>query len=85
MRFHKLSISVSETLNGMPCRQTMSRGGRVSMAHVSYRKHALHLVPSFVSCSEEHNCIRRALLLNLLAELHIKNYSPLLDPDMSWK
>lgn len=50
---------MSETLNGMPCRQTVSRGGgRVSTAHVSYRKHTLHLVRSFVSCLNEQNCIR---------------------------
>lgn len=73
MRFHKLSLSVSETLNGMPCRQTVSRGGgRVSTAFVSYRETSTH---NLGMAQKEHinRTVSKKLLSNLLAEQHIKN------------
>lgn len=47
MRFQKLSISASETVNGKPCRQTVTGEGGPSVVRVSYRKHTPHPVPSF--------------------------------------
>lgn len=73
MRFQKLSISVSQTLNGMPFKQTVSgRGKREEgrgMAHVSYRKHNCNF--SILLCHAEMYDIRKALN-ECLAEIHKK-------------
>lgn len=42
----------------------------MSAAPVSYRKHTLHMVRSFVSCLNEQNCMQRAFAESVEREAH---------------